>query len=217
MAAVGTVDQAAPVFFLSYARPNSARASGPLERDRFVSRFFLDLSEEVAQLVSIRTGADPGYMNQSVRGGVDWRTEVLNAVGTCQTFVALLSGPYATSSWCGMEWDAFSRRRIVVSREYSNRQSAIVPVTWAPFPQERAPAPIRAIQRFSPETSASASIDVYYRAGIYGLMREGHEDLYSILVWQLAKHIAKLYYSLSVEPLSLKPDELRDIFAERSQ
>jgi hypothetical protein len=61
-------DDVHPLFFLSYARPGSS------EPDRKVKTFFNDLSENVSELVSRRPGADPGFMDRSIRPGPVSRT-----------------------------------------------------------------------------------------------------------------------------------------------
>ena len=66
----------------------------------------------VGGLTVRRPGADPGFMDLSMNPGSEWRGELLEAVGTCKVFVALLSPSYTASEWCGKEWDAFSRRKV---------------------------------------------------------------------------------------------------------
>jgi hypothetical protein len=220
MAAVATADPTAPAFFLSYAQPQSGYVGGHLqEANGPVFRFFYDLSENVAQLISRPTGSDPGFMDQPAGNGNRWTTELLHAVGTCQVFVALLSMPYLRSMRCAMEWDAFSRRKVTaVPGLRSFQQSAIIPVTWAPFPEERAPTPIRAAQRFSPRSEPYIDVpEAYEHDGLFRLMSTSKDRSYEVIIWQLALHIANLHHSLAVEPRTPRPDELRDIFVGRSR
>src|SRR5215472_7793444 len=123
------VDPKAPLFFLSYARSAAAEAQMiPRERNRFFFRFFDDLSENVAELVSRPPGSDPGYMDRSISGGVHWRSELLEAIGTCQVFVALLSVRYFGSHWCSREWYAFSQRTVLNrAGARASHQALIVP------------------------------------------------------------------------------------------
>ena len=120
-----------PVFFLSCAAPAAGGARQHLER-----RFFNDLSEDVAALVGRAVGSDPGFMDIAVRPGRELRSELLQAIGTSQVFVALLSPRYMASSWCGMEWGAFSRRRVVkpFSDAPAPGTTGIIPVLWTPVP-----------------------------------------------------------------------------------
>jgi hypothetical protein len=220
MAAVERVDRTAPLFFLSYARSPSGGQAGPArDRDRYVNQFFADLTEDVAQLVSRPTGAEPGFMERSMAGGNFWQAELLHAIGTCQVFIALLSRPYVMSQWCGMEWHAFSRRR-VSSKERGAQGSAvtsILPVIWAPFPEEEIPEPIRDTELFSPGGLPDPAAPLrYHDDGIFGLM-ETASPIYNIAVWHLARRVAGLYYSFSVEPSTPRPNDLRDVFTERRQ
>jgi hypothetical protein len=76
-------------------RQASPPNTGP---DRFVAKFFDDLSDDVRQL----TGAAlPGFMDQGMAVGTRWSDQLSEALGTCRVFVALLSPSYIASHWCG--------------------------------------------------------------------------------------------------------------------
>ena len=112
-----------------------------------------------------------------------------------------------------MEWYAFSQRK-VTSRRGAGQQSAIVPVTWAPFPADLTPAAILAVQRFSP--SGLPDVDIvaeYEKEGILGLMQTDQVS-YRGVVWRLARHIADFYHGHDVAPRTVSLGELRDIFRE---
>jgi hypothetical protein len=204
-----------PLFFLSYARSGSGAAKIPKhEMHQQVLRFFEDLSENVAGLTAWPPGADPGFMDQNIRAGTHWSRALLHALGTCQVFVALLSGSYTTSEWCGMEWDGFSRRK-VTGTTGNNPPSAIIPVVWAPYPDNRMPRAISGAQRFSPAAAPNANIlGNYVEYGISGLLWTKQEDSYRVIVWQLARHIANFCHNYTVEPRTLRKDRLRNIFQE---
>ena len=208
------VNRPPPLFFLSYAHSSSGDSNAaPRERNRQVLKFFNDLSENVAWLVSRSPGSDPGFMDRSIGYGSRWTPELLQVIGTCQVFIALLSDPYIKSSWCGKEWYAFSQRKVIAQREVEH-QSAIIPVIWAPFPDELTPAAIHDVQRFSP--SGLAHVDIvakYEQNGILGLMQMRNAS-YRGIVWRLAQCVAGFHYSHRVEPRTLGPDELHDIFQE---
>lgn len=215
MTEVARVHPPAPLFFLSYARSGGSGSHTPQhELNQQVITFFNDLSENVAGLVSRRPGADPGFMDRTIRIGSQWTGELLQALGTCQVFVALLCGPYTTSQWCGMEWYAFSQRKVADGREYDH-QTAIIPAIWAPYPEELTPTAIRAVQRFSPSDLPNVDIlGEYEKYGISGLMWMKRDISYRGVVWRLAQHIADFHHSYSVEPRTLRQDELRDTFQE---
>lgn len=200
-----------PLFFLSYAHTSRGQQNR-------IKQFFEDLSENVAELVSRQVGADPGFMDRTMGGGNHWSAELLEAVGTCHVFVPLLSTPYLTSTWCGMEWFAFSRRQVVRrSGARSDHQTAIVPVVWAAPVQGPLPKVVGNVQRF---TLNLANTDMtrhheeeYEEEGVGGLLRI-RADSYDTVVWKLAQRIAGLYYEYSVDPLVLREVDLRDIFQE---
>jgi hypothetical protein len=213
MTEIAEVHRPAPLFFLSYARSEVRDPhTPPREHNRHVIKFFNDLSENVAWLVSRPAGSDPGFMDRSIRYGSRWTEELLEAIGTCQIFIALLSGPYAASRWCGMEWCGFSQRKVISHR--ADHQSAIIPVIWAPFPEELTPASILVIQRFSPTGLPDANIVAEYEEdGILGLIQTRNAS-YDGVVWRLARSIADFHHTHDVEPRSLGPGDLRDAFRE---
>jgi hypothetical protein len=65
-------------FFLSYARANSAAGSPDAARysDQMAERFFMDLQENVAQLVVRGTGAEIGFMDTRMQAGTHCRMSV---------------------------------------------------------------------------------------------------------------------------------------------
>jgi hypothetical protein len=210
------LDRLSPLFFVSYSHSDDTYAPNSPEHEpnwRFME-FFNELSENVAELISRGAGADPGYIDQSIADGEKWPAELLKAVGSCQVFVALLSARYIESDWCGKEWHAFSQREI--SRLDGNEprsQTAIIPVIWAPFPQDRCPTAVTDVQRFSPRAIPDRSITRQYETnGIFGLMKLGDQTAYNAVLWR----IAQLHYTYRVEPrLFRSSEELRNIFREQ--
>lgn len=199
-------DSADPLFFLSYAHsPNS----------RPVAKFFDDLSETIADLVDLRAGADPGFMDRSIQSGGRWTGALLRAVGTCQVFVALLSAPYLTSQWCSMEWYAFAQRKIVIKPGGSDDQTAIIPVIWAPWPTGMTvPGAVGAVQQFTPDGLPDPKIAKLYRSeGVLGLTKVA-KDAYEPVVWRLARQVVNIAYNHEVEPCVLRQSDLRDVFQE---
>jgi TIR domain len=207
-------DPSMPLFFLSYAR-----AKGPQpDPNGQVVKLFNDLSGNVAELVSRMAGAEPGFMDRSMQGGGRWSDEVLQAVGGCQVFVALLSAPYMSSEWCGMEWYAFSQRVVTKLRKSaSSHQTCIIPVAWAPVPDERVPDCVLAVQRFLPAGLPNAGTAwLYENEGVLGLLKLSLDASYQAVVWRLAQRIAEICYSHKVEPRIFNSTELRNIFQEQA-
>jgi len=203
-------------FFVSYARARDGSGNPEAVRfsDRMTRQFFFDLSEDVGQLISRTTGADIGFMDTGIPGGTRWVDELLHAAGTCQVLIALVSAPYLNSEWCGKEWCAFSRRtpQPVLDADISPRQGHIIPVLWAPIPFAL-PPPVSEEMIFSPSGTPQSELPAEYKAnGVYGLLRMERKDSYQIVVWQLAKLIAKVYHSQLLEPLEFKPEDLYDVF-----
>ena len=204
-------------FFLSYALPESSQ-EGDIQAapTRWIRTFFKDLSEDVALMLPIVRSRDPGYLDlaESLRPGEPWRPELLSGLGTCQVFVPLLSTPYFSSTSCGMEWYAFSQRR-VVSR-VSGRpggQSPIIPVLWSPVSDADVPAAVRTMQRFSPNDPSDCDLNaIYVENGIEGLLRMEMDAAYRKIIWKLARRISELAAKVHVESLPFNIGELRDAF-----
>jgi hypothetical protein len=204
-------DPSMPLFFLSYAH-------GPqLDPNGYVVRFFDDLSINVAELVIRMTGADPGFMDQSMLGGGRWTEELLRALGDCRIFVALLSAAYMSSKWCGMEWYAFSQRNVIPLRQNApSHQTCIIPIVWAPSPHERTPDCVKALQQFLPASLPGSSIaQLYQKDGVLGLLKMRQDEYYQTIVWRLAQRVAEICYGHKVQPHIFKVEELHDIFQER--
>lgn len=202
-----------PPFFLSYARTversrGTARVPGP---DRRVEDFFHDLAENVGQLIHLPADVPAGFMDQEMRGGMQWTDELLYAVGTCQVLVALLSAPYLKSEWCRMEWHAFDQRTVtkVKGAQASPRQGCIIPVRWAPFHDE-VPPHIGKRLIFSPDRDPEPKTpDHYLKYGVLGLMTMGMlRDSYEIVAWQLSTHIAHIFHSQRTQARGFQLAEL---------
>ena len=206
-------------FFLSYAHTdsNSGGTGGMPSSDQMAERFYYDLRGEVQPLVSLPSGVEMGFMDVAgLRGGMRWRSELMDALGTCQVMVALLSTPYLDRNWCGMEWHAFSQRTTepVPEATVSPRphQGCIIPVRWAPVPFPLPPL-ITKEQIFTPPRSPEPDLPgVYEENGVFGLMTGGWDNFYKITVWELAKLIQKIYYSQLAVHRSFDHKKLRNIF-----
>lgn len=205
-----------PLFFLSYARSGRGTAKNPVnELDMQVMTFFRDLSMNVDGLTVRRPGADPGFMDRSMNPGSEWSGELLEMVGICKVFVALLSPSYTASEWCGKEWNAFSRRKVTGGGRGAKYRTGIIPVIWAPYPEELFPSIIRNVQWFSPEGLPDIDIVAeYQKNGVSGLMYMRQDIFYRGIVLRLAQHIANFHHSYEVEPQVLREDELHNIFQE---
>jgi hypothetical protein len=204
-------DPRAPVFFLSHARERQLhRPTSVLQPiNQQVQRLYRDVSEQLGQLVAAQPGQDLGFVDMTMDTGERWKQRLLDKVSSAQVFVCLISVRYLTNSeWCAMEWDLFTRRR-VLSREDGKPAlaSAIIPVYWAPYVVP-VPAEIEDVNRFTPMDLCSPEVvELYQNDGLYGLMVAGNDDAYRPIVWSLAKTIWRIHQRYWVEPLSLTGTE----------
>lgn len=191
-------DGSAPAFFLSYARAPVSDANKP------VLRLFDDLTQHLIQLLALPPGQDPGFMDTALKTGAPWEQQLLRMVGTCQTFIALLSEPYLyRSEWCAMEWDLFSLRKVTVKKDIPSASPfsrAIVPVLWAPL-QRELPKRVAAIQYFLPRSLPDHYLSLYQSEGLLGTMKVD-PDAYTAITWKLAREIQVTYASYDVAPLT---------------
>ena len=203
-------------FFLSYARAGRSQPPLPPEHDpdRLVERFFRDLLMDVAELLGLGMGAEVGFMDRSMRPGTLWTDKLLDAVGTCQVLVALLSPRYLTRDWCGMEWDAFARRTVQRSGSgATTRQGCIIPVVWTPMQGDQLPEPVSAEMWFSPTTRPDPdTLTEYQDKGVYGLLRTKQEARYQIVAWEISREIGHVYRSHWLEHCVFTRQELSNIF-----
>jgi TIR domain-containing protein len=204
-APLSEIDPRAPVFFLSYSRGQNS------EIVPYVVKLFDDLVGWLSVLVARRPGEDYGFIDKSMRGGEVWESQLADAVGKCQVFVALIGVPYFNSVWCGREWYAFTRRTVTKRRDTTRISSAIVPVIWAPDLSGVRHAEVEKVQRFSP---GPAYESLYLERGIFGLMRSRRTDEYEEIVWRLANWIAETFYTFRVDPLVVEARDLRNPFHE---
>lgn len=193
-------DPAAPVFFLSYWRPDPPDSGAGPPPDRFVRRLFDDLAEDVDALIGSLPGRPPGYLDEP--GGPGRRRRLLRAAGTCEVFVALLSAPYLTrSGGCAREWDLFSRRRVTRREPAAGVAGGpLVAVLWAPRPGPLPPR-VGAVEPFVPARLPEGVRAGYRADGLLGLLRTGKETEYQAVVWRLAQHVVRIRTACRVEPL----------------
>ncbi|GAA0895903.1 TIR domain-containing protein [Virgisporangium aurantiacum] len=212
-------DPRAPVFFLSYARQRQLHrpAAPPQPINQHVKRLYRDVSEHLGQLVGAFPGEDPGFMDITMEAGDLWRPQLLEKASTCQVLICLISTPYLIrSEWCAMEWDLFTRRR-VLSRDDGKpaNAKAIIPILWAPYTVD-VPAEIDEVNRFVPtDLCTPENVDLYQSQGLFGLMAAG-DDAYRPIVWSLAMTVFRIHQRYWVEPLQLTGKEtFRTAFGPR--
>jgi TIR domain len=208
----------APLFFLSYAHPRepSRLARTTSEQSNLVPEFFTDLSSIVSELVYLPTGVYPGFFDEDIGDGNRWNGELLEAIGTCQVFIALMSESYLRSEWCGMEWYAFSQRTVTLKPggTAGRNQTCIIPVRWFPIDETKAPEAVSEVQFFSPSSVATSVAREYEKDGLYSLLWTKKTESYRQVVWRLAQRVKELVDSCYVQPKVLDRSQLRNAFEE---
>ncbi|WP_166661402.1 TIR-like protein FxsC [Paractinoplanes brasiliensis] len=218
--AAGHDDPSAPVFFLSYWRPDPAKhgAGQPREPNRFVMQFFDELSENVNNLIGSMPGRDPGFLDVARGGGELWERQLLHAAGTCQVFICLLSTPYLTGSqWCAREWDLFTRREVRPRHSLAQPyETAVVPVLWTPLSTPLPPV-VSDVNLFVPTRLRDDYRAEYQAEGLLGLLRTGQRLVFDTVVWRIAQRVVDIRHNYWVEPLHLPGSgELRTDFERRA-
>jgi hypothetical protein len=214
-------DSHAPVFFVSYAQFTTQHLEVQ-EPNQYVMEFFDELSGNVSQLLGRRTGEYPGFLDRTLVGGQRWTRDLFQAAATCQVFVPLVSPGLLRSKWCGLEWDAFSRRKIVRRKGTAPvSESSILPVAWIHTETDELPSVVSDIQIFSPVGLPDpAFARQYLEDGLFGLRQLGQNVVYRAVVWRLAQRIVQIYRTHRVLPLDPVPtgtDGLTNVFANQQE
>lgn len=183
-------------FFISHAHVRYHRLIDD-DPGRHVMNFFRDLCSHIMHMTDCPAGVLPGYVDLGMRSGVEWDPEIKQALGSCRVFVPLYAPRYFRSEYCGMEWDAFSRRESLhrAQSAENSTQRAIVPVLWTALNHESAPDVAKRVQL------AGFDMDAHYRRdGIYGLVSTKRWDDYDAVTYQIAREIV-----LTAELTRLRP------------
>ena len=210
-------DPVAPVFFVSHATAHDPNGDGVMEPNAVFTEFVRALDEDLNHMMARRAGANPGFIDRSMRAGSSWERQILNAIGTCQVLVALVSEPFSNSEWCGMEWHAFTNRATWRRSDgvRMDEPQCALPVLWTVNPQGDHPKIVMKQQRFRPRPTQRSPLDqLYLREGLYGMYR-AEPDAYHSTVWRIAQEIQRLATEYWVEPLIPTDSKtLINVFAE---
>jgi FxsC-like protein len=182
-----------PYFFLSYAYSPTIAEYPRADPDRWVRRFFRDLSAAVRKYASRSAGPVLGFFDQDVPFGPDWKESLVQALGTAEVFVPLYSVLYLARPWPGREWACFHRRMEMAGLPEPERR--FVPVLWAPLSGSEEPPGFRealALGRDNPG---------YAEDGLQALLKiESYRDSYLAVVDLMARRIVVLAEESPVEP-----------------
>jgi hypothetical protein len=178
-------------FFLSYPRitpvpaPGGSGSAG--SADEWVRAFFTDLSAAVGERATTGAELGPGFLDFD---GVDdpaWRTALIDALSTAESFVPLLSPEYIRWSWPRREWASFERR-MTESRAPGARRR-IVPVLWVPVSAGQRPAAVAQALSLAPP----AARQCYAEIGLLAMHRLArHRDGYRRIVEELSRRIVAI-------------------------
>lgn len=173
-------------FFLSYANADG---------DGYVSTFFADLAREVQQLTGT-AGEETGFRDQSsMRPGDPWPQELMVALSSARTFVALFSPNYFASEFCGREWTMFTSRVERYRVRTGSVPPTLLPVLWVPT--QDVPDAARGIQ-YGHESLGPT----YAREGLFHLLRlKRYRDDYLEVLHRLAQRLVEVTERYPMPPL----------------
>jgi aminoglycoside 3-N-acetyltransferase len=196
-------------FFISYAHTGSAA-------DAMALRFYNELRAQMQILVAVPMGTTLGFFDQDgIDPAVLWDEELAEALGTCQVLVPLLCIPYLSSEWCAKEWHAFTLRKgePIPGAGASPNLSPILVVRWAPIPFAL-PDAVGKPQFFTPTNTRLQPdlVKLYEEEGLFHLLEAGDKESSNTIIWQLAKHIQRMYYSQRLQAKKFRQTDLRNVF-----
>jgi FxsC-like protein len=185
-------------FYLSYAHSAPLTAYRRSDPDQWVRRFFHDLQDAVAFRASPRPVLAPGFYDQDIPIGADWKAVLTQALGRAEVFVPLYSPGYFARQAPGREWACFRQR--LIKAGVDDPLSRFVPVLWVPLPSDRHPPGL-------PEAlTMGATEPAYAENGMRALLRlTPYQASYRQVVGQLAARIVGLAEQAPVGP-SVVPD-----------
>jgi FxsC-like protein len=200
VAAGGVTGVMRPYFYLSYAHSDPLAGDPDTDPDELVGRFFEDLTGAVRQESRI-AGIVPGFYDQEIPVGSDWRESLRQAMSAAQVFVPLYSAGYMAKSWPGREWACFRRR--VELAGVDNTAPRFVPVLWTPLAGTQDPPGLR------DALALGARERDYTENGLRPLLKIGSYRGCQAVSNALAKRIVTLAEKFPISPIS--PSEVPDI------
>jgi FxsC-like protein len=192
-------------FFLSYAHPppladTLVADQAPDPPDEWVRTFFDDLTEAVRSRAAQPAPAVPGFFDEKIPPGANWKAALSHALGSAQVFVPLYSPEYHSRSWPAREWECFQQR--LTAARVAEPQSRFVPVLWIPLPAGRQLPGLDEAEDLAPEAASAP----YRENGLRALLRLApYRAFYDMVVDRAAARIVRLAERAPIGP-SWVPD-----------
>ena len=188
-------------FFLSYAHSVRMAGSLPSDSDPWVRGFFEDLVTAVARRASQRSRLTPGFFDQDIPLGSDWKAVRAQALAAAEVFVPLYSPGYIARSLPGREWTCFFDR---ISRlGLAEPLLRFAPVLWVPLSAATDPT----LPGLTAAFEIGAVDPAYAENGLRAMLRlTRYRPVYRSIVERLATQIVKI-----VEGAPLGPSAVEDI------
>ncbi|GIJ40096.1 TIR-like protein FxsC [Micromonospora andamanensis] len=175
-------------FFLSYARG---------DEDALVQRFYEELSAEVRLIAGLSRDEKVGFVDRTMHVGERWPQRLVEALGSCRSFLALMTPRYFQSRPCGQEWQFFAERTARFENQRQVDTSLLKPLMWIPAQPGRLHPVARPLQY-----SSDSLGELYQRLGLRQLMRlQRHSDDYRTFLFELANQIVA---SVEAHPLPVQ-------------
>lgn len=188
-----------PYFILSYAHSDPLAGDPEGNPDKLVGEFFDDLTDAVGRLASWRPGTVPGFYDQEIPLGADWKASFSRALGAAQVFVPLYSAAYIGKSRPGQEWACFWQR--LQSAGFNNPSRRFVPVLWTPLWEVPRP------DWLEDAMTIGAGAPDYAENGLRALLKIGpYRGSYQTMVNIVARRVVAI-----AEEAPIGPSEVPDI------
>jgi FxsC-like protein len=184
-----------PRFFLSYARLDA--------HNEYLTRFFNDLCEAVASR-AVEQAKTVGFRDiRDIEVGQSWPDELVDALRTSNSLVALYSPAFFESDFCGREWQIFADREngYQQQRNLVKPPGLLLPVLWIPSrTSELVPVDTQYDHQQFGEVYATEGLEYMLR-----LSNRHHDDYQNFLV-RFAERLVQVTTEHAMAPMPQRPD-----------
>jgi FxsC-like protein len=200
------------LFYFSYA---------PADASPYLQKFYTDLSSAVQSLTPFSSDKPVGFFDlSSITLGQEWYRGFVEALGTSNVLICILSRAYLNSEFAGKEFQVFQNRLEsyvgqLAAQGERQHPSLIFPVFWEP--PVRLPALPQSLLKL--QFSPSDFEDSYAIEGLYYIMRlSSFRTNYVKFLANFAKQVVRAAYSDPLPALTSLPSlrEVKSAFQETS-